>query len=334
MKHVLVTAPFPAPLMDKIRSVSTQIEVEQMTLVDGRWPEDKTTSAEIYYAINGVPRPEQAPNLYWVQTHWAGIDSLINTPIWDTDIAITSASGIHAPNMAQYAITQMLAWAHRVPRWFKTQRKGSWPTKRWKKFLPEELRGKTLGIVGYGSIGREIARLAKAFGMTILVSKRDARHVKDKGFSLPGTGDPEGALPDRIYPGEALRSMLADCDYVVLTLPLTRQTRHLFDETVFKEMKPTAFLINVGRGSLINEKDLIKALKKGWIAGAGLDVFETEPLPESSPLWSMDNVILTPHISGFTPFYDERATDLFAANLRRYLAGEPLLNLVNRERGY
>ena len=128
--------------------------------------------------------------------------------------------------------------------------------------------------------------------------------------------------------------MLTECDYVVITLPLTAKTRYFFDETLFKEMKPNAFLVNIGRGSIINEPDLIKALKKGLIAGAGLDVFETEPLPEDNPLWTMDNVILTPHVSGFTPHYDERATDLFAENLRRYLAGEKLLNLVNRERGY
>jgi D-2-hydroxyacid dehydrogenase (NADP+) len=128
--------------------------------------------------------------------------------------------------------------------------------------------------------------------------------------------------------------MVAECDYVVLCLPLTPKTRHVYDESVLREMKPTSYLVNIGRGELIPEKDLVKALKKGWIAGAGLDVFETEPLPEKSPLWSMDNVILTPHVSGFTAHYEERAVDLFKENLRRYLAGEPLLNLVDREEGY
>jgi phosphoglycerate dehydrogenase-like enzyme len=334
MVKVLVTAPFPGYLIDKIRSVSPELAVEQWPLPDGVWPEDKTTDAEIYYATTRIPRPEQAPNLRWVQVHWAGVDSLLDTPIWDSDIAITNTSGIHAPNMAQYAMTQILAWAHRVPKWFQYQKLGKWPQNRWDKFLPDELHGRTLGIVGYGSIGREIARLAKPFGMKILVSKRDARQPEDDGYAVLGGGDPRGELPDRIYPSEATRSMLAECDYVVITLPLTEKTRHFFDETLFKEMKPTAFLVNVGRGSVINEPDLVKALKKGWIAGAGLDVFETEPLPDDSPLWTMDNVILTPHVSGFTPYYDDRATDLFAENLRRYLAGEKLLNLVNREQGY
>ncbi|RMG93874.1 MAG: D-2-hydroxyacid dehydrogenase [Chloroflexi bacterium] len=331
---MLITAPFPPHLLDKIRAVSPEIKLEQMTLIDGRWPDNKTTEAEVYYAIHGLPRPEQAPNLRWIQTHWAGVDAIINTPIWNSDILITSASGVHAPNMAQYVFAMILAFAHRVPAWLKYQQKGEWPTQRWEKFVPQELRGKTIGILGYGSIGREVARLAKAFGMRVLVTKRDARRTEDTGFMIPGVGDPTGNLPDRIYPGEATRSMVAECDYVVITLPHTSKTHHIFDEAMFRQMKPNCVVINVGRGGLIDEKALIKALKKGWIAGAGLDVFETEPLPESSPLWQMENVILTPHISGFTPYYDDRVTDLFAENLRRYLAGEPLLNVVNRDEEY
>ena len=200
--------------------------------------------------------------------------------------------------------------------------------------MSDELRGRTLGIIGYGSIGREIARLATAFGMQILVTKRDARHVKDEGYNLPGYGDPEGNLPTRIYPTEATRSMVGECDYIAITLPLTPRTHHMFDEAMFRAMKPSCFVVNVGRGGLIKESDLVRALSKGWIAGAGLDVFETEPLPEDSPLWNMENVIMSPHVSGFSREYDERAVDLFVANLGRYLAGQPLLNSVNREQGY
>jgi len=334
MTDILVTAVFPAHLLDKIRSVSPNITIEQTNLPDGRWPEDKTTSAEIFYARGAIPRPEQAPNLRWIQTHYAGVENLMDTAVWDSDILITTASGIHAPNMAQYALTQILAWAHRMPTWFRQQASGKWPTDRWQKFVPDELRDCTLGIIGYGSVGRELARQAKCLGMQILVTKRDARHPEDQGYTLPGAGDPTGIIPDRIYPTEATRSMIGQCDYVVNTLPLTEKTHHFFNEEIFRLMKPTAFLINVGRGSTVNEKDLIRALKKGKIAGAGLDVFETEPLPETSPLWKMDNVILTPHVSGFTPEYDNRAIDLFAENLRRYLSGKPLLNLVNRETGY
>jgi phosphoglycerate dehydrogenase-like enzyme len=331
---VLVTAPFPSDLIDKLNSVSRQVEIEQQTLPKEGWPDDKTTSCEVYYAIGAVPPPELAPNLRWVQGHWAGVNHLHDQPIWDSDIHITSASGIHAPGTGQYVMAQMLAWANHVPDWLAQQEKGEWPSDRWKKFLPKELRGRTVGILGYGSIGREVARLAKGFGMTVLATKRDARNVIDNGYTVSGSGDPKGELADRIYPGEATRSMVADCDYVVITLPLTSTTRHLVDENVLREMKPECVLINVGRGPIVQEEHLVRALKKGWIAGAGLDVFETEPLPVDSPLWSLDNVILSPHISGFTEHYDDRVTDLFAENIRRYLAGEPLLNLVNRQSGY
>jgi phosphoglycerate dehydrogenase-like enzyme len=334
MTHVLITAPFPADLLDKIRSVSPEIELEQWTLPGGQWPDDRVTSAEAYYALSGVPRPDQAPNLRWVQTHYAGVDSLVDTPLWNSDIIISSASGIHAPSMAQYALAQILAWANRVPRWFHYQQQGVWPNRRWEKFLPDELRGRTVGIVGYGSIGREVARLIKPFGVTILASKRDARHPEDRGYVIVDTGDPSGDLPDRIYPSEATRSMLSECDYILVTLPLTPKTRHFFDEEMFREMKPNAFLINIGRGEVIDEKSLVKALKRDWIAGVGLDVFEHEPLPETSPLWAMENAIITPHVSSFTPHYDARATDLFTENLRRYMAGKPLLNTVIREIGY
>jgi phosphoglycerate dehydrogenase-like enzyme len=333
-RHVVVTAPFSDTLIERITSVSPELSVERLSLADGRWPENKSTNAEILYMVSPGLRPEQAPNLRWVQGHWAGVDKLVGTPLWESEVMITNASGVHAPNMAQYALTQLLAWAHRVPRWFQFQREGKWPSRRWETFQPDELHGRTLGILGYGSIGRELARLVQGFNMTILVTKRDAKHTEDTGYNVPGHGDPEGVLPQRIYPAEATRSMLAACDYVVVTLPLTEKTRHLFNEATFREMKSNCFLVNVGRGELINEKDLVRALNKGWIAGAGLDVFETEPLPENSPLWQMENVIITPHVSGMTPHYDERAADLFAANLRRYLGGEPLLNLVKRSEGY
>ncbi|MEZ4590340.1 MAG: D-2-hydroxyacid dehydrogenase [Chloroflexota bacterium] len=334
MRRLLITAPFPSHLVDKIRAVSPNLTIEQRTLPNGRWPDDWTTEAEIYYALGAVPPLAQAPNLQWVQTHYAGIDSLKDTELWHSDLLITTASGVHAANMAQYAMTQILAWAHRVPNWFAYKQNKTWAKNRWDTFVPQELGGKTLGILGYGSIGRELARLAKPFGLEILVTKRDARQLADNGYVEPGQGDPAGELPDRVYPSEATRSMVAECDFVVITLPLTERTHHLFDDEMLKAMKPTAFLVNVGRGAIINEAALVRGLRKGWLAGAGLDVFETEPLPEDSPLWQMDNVILTPHVSGFTPHYDERATHIFAENLRRYLAGEPLLNQVDREQGY
>lgn len=333
-RHVLITAPFPDALLERVAAVSPDLVIERDTLPKDKWPEGVVSEAEIHYTTDRILRPEQAPNLRWVQGHWAGVNNLVDTAVWDSDVLLTTTSGIHAPNIGQYVMAQMLAWANRVPRWLRTQQGGQWPQGRRDMFVPDELAGRTLGIVGYGSIGREVARLARAFNMTILVTKRDARHVEDTGYTLPGFGDPAGNLPTRIYPAEALRSVLAQCDYVVITLPLTPRTRHLFDESLFQGMKPSAYVINVGRGPVIDERALIKALQRGWIAGAGLDVFEKEPLPDDSPLWDMQNVILTPHVSGMTAQYDERAVELFVANLRRYLGGETLINLVDREEGY
>lgn len=333
-KRILVSAPIPDALLERIAAVSPDVVIERDALSPGGWPAGRVTDADIHYTTTFILTREQAPNLRWVQSHWAGIDTLVGTPVWESDLLLTTTSGIHAPNIGQYVMTQILAWAHRVPRWLRAQREGRWPPGRWETFVPDELAGRTLGIMGYGSLGREIARLARAFNMTVLVTKRNARQVADPGYSVPGFGDPDGILPTRIYPTEATRSVVAQCDYVVITLPLTARTRHLFDENMLREMKPTAYLINVGRGEVINEGDLVKALRQGWIAGAGLDVFEKEPLPEGSPLWGMQNVILTPHVSGFSEQYNARAVDLFVANLRRYLAGEPLINLVNREEGY
>jgi phosphoglycerate dehydrogenase-like enzyme len=334
MIRVLVTAPFPSHILDRLQAVSPQVQIEQLSLQDRQWPADRPMLAEVYYALGPLPRLEQAPNLRWVQTHVAGVDHLVNTPIWDSDITITTASGIHSTNVAQYVFAQILAWANRVPSWLRHQAQSQWPEGRWQRFVPDELRGRTIGVLGYGSIGREVARLAKAFGMTVLATKRDARRLEHEGYTVPGSGDASGTLADRVYPAEAIRSVISVSDYVVITLPLTAKTRYLFDESLLKEMKPTAFLVNVGRGAIVKEADLVRGLKKGWLAGAGLDVFETEPLPADSPLWSLENVIISPHVSGFTPQYDDRVAALFAENLRRYLAGEPLLNVVNRDAGY
>jgi len=334
MAKVLISAPFPDPLIARIRSVSTEIEVAQIALEGGKWPADLTTDAEIYYAIQDIPPLELAPNLRWVQGHWAGVDHLRPLPIWNAGVVLTSASGVGATNLGQYVLAQMLFWANRMGQWPKYQQKGEWPTGRWDKFVPQELRGQTLGILGYGSIGREVARLGKGMGMNVLATKRNARQLDDDGYRLLGTGDPNCELCDRIYPTEATRSMIKDCDFVVVTLPLTDSTYHLLDEDMLRGMKPESVLINIGRGGIVNETALAKGLKKGWIKGASLDVFETEPLPAKSPLWKLENLVITPHVSGFTPEYYARMTDLFAENLRRYLAGEPLLNVVNRELGY
>ena len=250
---------------------------------------------------------------------------------------LTTTSGVHAATIAQYAITVLLALAHRVPAMVEWQRRGGWPPdqQRWPLFVPAELRGATLGIIGYGSIGRELARMATAaLGMTVLALKRDPSRRADPDYCAPGTGDPEGRLPGEWLGPERLPELLARADVVVMTAPLTPATRGMIGASELARMKPSAYFVNVGRGATVDEAALARALGERRIAGAAVDVFAEEPPPAGHPLYGLDTVILSPHVSGFLPSYDDRCTDLFAENLRRWLTGAPLLNLVDRARGY
>jgi phosphoglycerate dehydrogenase-like enzyme len=332
--NVLMAHPFPTELNDKLVNVSPRLRIAQYD-PDAEDATTRLEEAHVYYTSGYLPLPEDAPNLKWVQLHSAGFDGIHSQPLYtDTDIIFTSTSGIHAVNMAEYALAQMLAFSHRLLHMFEDKAAARWVENRWERFVPSELRGKTLGIVGYGSIGREIARLAQVFGMIIIAIKRDLRSLEDRSFALPDTGDPEATIPDRIYPPEALKSFLGECDFVVVTVSLTEKTRHMIDAAALAAMKPGSIFINISRGDVVDEPALIKALEDGHLGGTALDVFSQEPLPEDSPLWQLPNVIISPHIAGATPHYDERATDLFAENLRRFIAGEKLINAVDRTLGY
>jgi len=288
-----------------------------------------------YYNTFYLPADlSRAPELKWVQLHTAGVDHLLDHSLMRSDILLTTASGIHATPIAEYVFASILAFSRRVPQMLYYQKRREWPQGRWNLFARPELRDRTLGIIGYGSIGREMGRIARCFGMRVVATKRSVSQVRDVGYTVQGTGDREGALLDEAFPPERLSEMLSLCDYVVVTVPLTPETRKLIGEAELRAMKPSAYLVNISRGGTVDEAALLRALREGWIAGAGLDVFEEEPLPSDSPLYDLENVILSPHVSGFTLRYDERTSDLFAENLRRYLTGEPLLNLVDKERGY
>jgi phosphoglycerate dehydrogenase-like enzyme len=335
--NVLITFDFPPELIDKLQNVSTHLSITCRKTEQPEEIADLIPELDVLYTWHRdiLPQPGEAPRLRWVQLHSAGLDHIANHPLLTSgDVTFTTASGIHAIQIAEYVFTQLLAFSHHIPRMFEDKANHLWTKGRWDRYVPDELYGKTLGIVGYGQIGRRTAQIAKTFGMRILAIKRNVRQLAVDGYSLPGIGDPEGDIPDRIYPPLALKSFLKECDHVVLTAPFTADTRHLINAEALEAMQPHAVLVNVARGQLIDEQALIEALKEGKIAGAALDVFEEEPLPSDSPLWELPNVIISPHIAGFTPRYDERATDLFAENLRRFISGEPLLNAVDLTRGY
>lgn len=335
---VLITVKFDAESLASFRNLSERVDILYHPTEHARDISDEIwATTEVLYTSVVLPEPEQVPRLKWVHVHYAGIDHLLNKPlISERSVTLTTSSGIHATNMTEYVFMMMLAFGHRLPTMLNYQADGDWPDEqKFLRFMPVELRGSTVGIVGYGSIGREIARVARAFGMEVLAMKRDVRHPSDPhSYVMPGTGDPDGDYFHRLYPPEALGTMVRDCDFVIVTTPLTESTRLMFDAAAFEAMKPSAYLINVGRGGVVDEVALLKALQSGQIAGAAMDVFASEPLPADSPLWKQRNLIISPHIAGNTGDYNEKAAAMFIENLKRYLAGDTLFNRVDYERGY
>lgn len=261
----------------------------------------------------------RAPRLRWVQSIAAGIDLMADqSGLLKSPVMLTNASGIHAATMREHVFWMMLSFARGSHRLWDNQQQ-----QRWQRFVPGQLAGKTLGVVGLGNIGKAVAAIGHAFGMKVLATTRSAERM------LAGC---EGV--DVIYPRSALRNLLAASDYVVLSVPSTAETKHLIGETELKAMKPSAYLINIARGSVVDEAALARALKEGRIAGAGLDVFEQEPLPATSKLWSLPNVIISPHLAGIGEDYSGLVTNLFCDNLKLYLAGKELINLVDKDKGY
>lgn len=267
----------------------------------------------------------RAPGVRWVQLASAGADGAERAGLLPHthQLVITTASGIHAIPIAEYVFSSMLLWVRQWPRMLELQREGTWADRpTWLALRSGELHGATLGIVGLGHIGRQIARLGRAFGMRPLGLRRSAEATAP---------DPD---VDHLYPSGALHDLLAASDFVVIAVPRTPATHHLIGELELRAMRSTAYLVNIARGDVMDEAAMIRALREGWIGGAGLDVTEHEPLDTASPLWTLPNVILSPHLSGATIHYSARLTDLFLDNLARYRAGQPLLNRVDPARGY
>ncbi len=264
-----------------------------------------------------------APNLRWLALSSAGAEGALRMGLTQTrpDLIITTASGVHSVPISEFVLSVMLIWARRWPAIFSAQREKRWPENQL-ELMGSELDGATLGVVGLGAIGRRIAQLGRAVGMRVVALRHSA---------APGQTDPD---VDALYAPDQLAELLAQSDYVVLSAPSTPETHHLITAGRLRQMKRTGVLINIARGNLVDEPALIAALRDGTIAGAGLDVFETEPLPTDSPLWSMPNVILSPHTSGLTPRYSTRLASLFLDNVARLRSGQPLRNVVDVARGY
>jgi D-2-hydroxyacid dehydrogenase (NADP+) len=258
----------------------------------------------------------QASKLKWIQALTAGVDSLPLSEIRERNIILTSGRGIHKIYIAEYVLAAMINLARNFHLMFRNQIKGRWD----RSFPQDEINGHTAGIIGLGSIGQEIARKASILGMRVI-------GVKNNPQPLEGV--------DHVYgPGE-MGEVFKQSDYVINLLPETPETRGLIDKSFFALMDKSACFINLGRGSTVNQADLIDALKKKSIRALVSDVYEAEPLPADNPLWKMENVILTPHIAGVSPQYLDRALDIVRHNLQVYVSGSGrMMNVVDWSNGY
>lgn len=285
--------------------------------------------------------PAEAPHLRWIQLPSAGVDHIRGLPVWESDVVITASQGIHTVPMAEHVFALTLSLTRHIPALVRAQDRRQWRHDTQESHLRiGELRGKTMGIIGWGKIGDGIAHLARAFGMRVVGTRwsilvpREVPERIDLVYQDSPWIETLDLPADIVYPAPQLQDVLAQSDVIVVTLPLTDETRGSLGTAEFGAMKSGAIFINVGRGAVVEETALVRALQSGKLAGAGLDVFGQEPLAQTSPLWAMPNVIVSPHIGGVSDGTLERAVRLFAANLTRYLADQPLLNVVERARGY
>lgn len=266
----------------------------------------------------GVDALARADALAWQHVTWAGVENVLTPELRDRGIVLTNSRGVSAPNMAEHVIAMMLALGRAIPFFVKTQEKRIW--RGWdERPVLYELTGQTVVLLGTGAIGRATAERLRVFGCRVVGVRRRSGSVR--GF-------------DEVCGFHDLPRVLSEADHVVSSLPLTPHTAKLLSADLIRAMKPGAYFFNVGRGGTVDQKALIAALEDGHLGGAGLDVTDPEPLPEDSPLWAMPNVLITAHTSGASPQVEERVRYVLAENLRRYEAGEDLLNVVDYEQGY
>ena len=306
-------------LLKKIKVEGKGIEVDACAETDSKVAEKLAWADVLITSEFGMLNESNARNLKWVHLTSAGTNKMPDF-LKNSDILITNSSGVHPIPISEHVFALMLILVRKINLAFRNQiEKKEW-VRSYKYYQPDELFGKTVIIVGMGRIGERIAKLADCFGMEVYGIVRDISKKRTGHIKLFEMGD--------------LNGLLKKADFVINCLPGTEQTKGIFDLKLFKRFKPSSYFINIGRGTTVVEKDLIKAMEEGIIAGAGLDVFEVEPLPKSSPLWNLNNVIITPHYSGWNPNYTERVINIFIENLKMYLSGGVLPNLIDKKLGY
>lgn len=311
----------PAEMAERVRQRWPEMQVQHLPNYDLLAEELPDTSIFVGYSL----RPEQfrwAKKLQWIHSTAAGVKQLMYPELQRSGIAVTKASGVHSVAIAEHTLGVMLAMARRFPDAFRYQARSHWAQQEiWDAPIhPRELQGQLLLLIGFGAVGREVAKRARGLGMKIHAVTRSGR------------GDTE--LAESIHPAMELERVLGEADFVVLAAPETSETFHMIGARQLAAMKPTAYFINVARGSLVDEAALIAALEKRAIAGAALDVAEQEPLPPESQLWKLDNIFITPHLSAASESLWTKQGDLLLENLDRWFSGRELINRVDLDRGY
>ncbi|KAH8808510.1 D-isomer-specific 2-hydroxyacid dehydrogenase-like protein [Xylogone sp. PMI_703] len=352
---LLITTQWPAPtdLIDDIQKKHPYLKIiyhqtEGFKINNYVIPEEHYEDITILATSSALPTNiEECKNLKFIHFFSAGTDGARNTPIYkDTDIPLTTSSGIHGPQIAEWVIMQILASSHKEKLLLKWQNERKWGSHTAIGTL-RDLVSQRFGVLGYGSIGRQAARICKAMGMDIIAytaSPKDTPEKrKDHGYIVPGTGDPDGTIPSEWYSGTdkaSLHNFLSqDIDILLVAVPLTASTEYLLGAEEFAILgKKNAHVINIARGKVLVQDELTKALKKseaeGGLRAASLDVTDPEPLPSDNELWGLDNVAITPHVSGLSTEYVARSLQILERNITHLEKGEPLINVVDRKRGY
>ncbi len=320
----------PQSFLDRLRREFPDIEFVYRPNFDNI--ESHIADADII--VGASLRPEQfraAKKLRWIYSTAAAVHQLLFPELINSEVILTNASEVHGHCVAQHVIALIFTAARRIDVDVRYQQKRFWGQEDlWQQHpRPREVDGATLGLVGVGAIGRDVARMASALEMRVVVVRE---HPK-RGVDWLAPDSPERTR-HAVYGTDQLDRMLNEADFVVLAAPTTSQTQRLMNAERLSQMRPDAWLINVGRGALVDEAALVQALRQKKIGGAALDVFNTEPLPADSPLWDFENVIITPHVAGMTDKIWERQFEFFSKNLHRFLGGKPLLGVVDKAKGY
>jgi len=311
MKKLLVVAPADEPRLKHLEALRPHYQIKISTT-------EESTDAEAVLSWAGgkalAALIEKSPSIKWIHSSSAGVEGILSPQLVESEITLTNAAGVFAESLGEFAITGILYFAKDLPRMLQSKRE-----KKWDQFEVDVLPGKRLGVIGFGSIGKAIAKRGKVLGLEVTAFRSNPQG-EEEGISVLPTADLDKELPS--------------FDYLALSLPLTPETNNLLSSERLALLKKECVIVNVGRGKTIDEVALIEALKSGRLKGACLDVFAAEPLPETSPLWELDNVLLSPHTADRTSTWLDDSMKFFVSNALRFAKGEPLNNIVGKKRGY